>query len=76
MRGFDVPAEVNVVIAEVANMFSSSNIFHHIGFQEPNEEEHLQDSSNRNCLESGESVWDVGEFEPRVIDVSWRMPAS
>jgi hypothetical protein len=54
MRGFDVPAEVNVIVAEVTNVFSSSNIFHHIGFQESNEEEHLQDSPNRNCLESPE----------------------
>ena len=71
-----IPSEINVVITEVTNELSSSNILHDQKLQPTNEEEHLKQSLVGNLLNSSPSVGDRFEGSSREINISWKSDSS
>mmetsp|Transcript_3045 Transcript_3045/g.8595 ORF Transcript_3045/g.8595 Transcript_3045/m.8595 type:complete len:218 (-) Transcript_3045:42-695(-) len=66
-----VPAEVEGVVAEVTDEFSSGDVLHDGELEEANEGDQLSDSGTLDGVEGGEAVWHIGEGEAGVVDVSW-----
>jgi hypothetical protein len=65
-----VPSEVEGVVAEVANEFSSGNILHDGKFQETNEGNNLRNTSSGDGVEGRETVGDIRKGKAGVVNVS------
>jgi hypothetical protein len=65
-----VPSEVEGVVTEVTNEFSSGNVLHDGKFQETNEGNNLRNTSSGDGVEGGETVGDIREGEAGVVNVS------
>ncbi len=65
-----VPSEVEGVVTEVTNEFSSGNVLHDGKFQETNKGNNLRNTSSGDGVEGGETVGDIREGEAGVVNVS------
>ena len=66
-----VPAEVDGVVTEITDEFSSSDVLHHAKLEESDEGDQLSNSSGRDGIDGGESVRDGCKAGAMVVNVSW-----
>ena len=66
-----VPAEVDGIITEITNEFSSSDVLHDSELKETDEGDKLSNSSGRNGLDGGEPIRNGREGGAVVVNVAW-----
>jgi hypothetical protein len=68
-----IPSEVNGVVAEVTNVFTSSgDVLHDGRLKDTDEEKELDKSTGRDGLEGSETVGDISELGSRKVNASWK----
>jgi hypothetical protein len=65
-----IPSIVDGVVTEVTDEFSSGDVLHDSELKETNQGNNLANSGSRDGVEGGETIWDIGKGEARVVNVS------
>jgi hypothetical protein len=66
-----VPSEVDGIVTEVTDEFSSGDVLHDTKLQGTDEGNDLGNSSTRDGVEGGETIGDVSEGKSGEINISW-----